>query len=112
VIALLNKTVYNGDALSRFRVKAADFPIHQYYTIGISGVNLDCADIIREYNIVHTTVVNGLIICSGNTQDWIFLCQLMKQSDELADVAIADNIVAALPDVFINVPSSALVKRK
>lgn len=111
MIVLLNKTVYNGDALSRLRVKAADFPMHQYYTVGISG-NLEIADRIREYNIVHCTIVNGLIICSGNTQDWIFLCQLMKYTDDLADNAIADNIVAALPDVFINVPSSALVRRK
>lgn len=112
VIHLLNKTTYNGDTLSRLRIKAADFPQHQYYTIGIAGVALEVADHIREYNIVHCTVVNGLIICSGNTQDWMFLAQLMKASDEVADNAIADNIVAALPDVFIHAPSSALVKRR
>jgi hypothetical protein len=53
--------------------------------------------------------VNNLIIASGNCQDWEFIVMMMKRSGDQGDIAIADNIRAALPDVF-NSGSSALVK--
>lgn len=109
MIVLLNRTVYNGDNLSRLGVRATEFMLHQYYTIGIRG-NLEIADCIREYNIVKVTVVNNIIMASGNTQDWVWLVRVMKQSEDQASIVLADNIVAALPDVFNS--SSALVKIK
>jgi hypothetical protein len=104
----LNKTVYSGEALSRLHVKAAEFPQHQYYTLAIRGA-VEIADRIREYNVLRVNVVNNLIIASGNCQDWEFIVMMMKRSGDQGDIAIADNIRAALPDVF-NSGSSALVK--
>lgn len=110
MISLLNRTIYTAEALNRFRLKAADFPQHQYYTVGIQGP-LEIADSIREYNTVRVTVVNGIVMVSGNTQDWIWLVRQMRQSEEHRDIVLADNIVAALPDVF-NSNTSALMKAR
>lgn len=109
MIALLNRTVYSGDNLNRFGIRAVEFPMHHYYTVGIRG-NLEIADVIREYNVVRVTIVNGIIMASGNTQDWVWLVRLMRQSGDRANIVLADNIVAALPDVFNQPSSSALMK--
>lgn len=109
MIALLNRTVYNGDTLNRFGIKAVEFPIHHYYTVGIRGSE-EIADVIREYNVVRVTIVNSIIMVSGNTQDWVWLVRLMRQSETRTHIILADNIVAALPDVFNS--SSALVRTR
>jgi hypothetical protein len=107
VIYLLNRSVYNGDALSRLNIRTADFPMHQYYTVGIRAP-LEVADVIRECNIVKVTVVNDIIMVSGNTREWEWLVIFLRTGRGRAEEVLADNIQAALPDVFRN---TSLMKR-
>jgi len=101
MIFLLNKSVYNGDALARLKAQPGDSLMHQYYTVGMR-LPLEVADVIREYNIVKCTVLNSIIYASGNAQDWIWLVRLFRDSKNQGQEYLADNIEAALPDVFRN----------
>lgn len=107
MIYLLNRSVFNGDALSRLGFRAAQFPMHEYYTVGMK-IGLDVTDIIREYNIVRVTVVNNITMASGTSQDWIWLVRLLRETNSQLELVLADNIASVLPDVFRN---TSLVKR-
>jgi hypothetical protein len=107
LIYLLNSTIYNGDALTRLKLRAGDFPMHEYFTLGMRAP-VDVADIIREYNIVRVTVTNDIIMASGTADDWRWLDQHLRHDPDDRAVVLADNIKAALPKVF---KQTALARR-
>jgi hypothetical protein len=110
LIYLLNTSIYNGDALTRLKLRAGEFPMHEYYTVGMRAP-VEAADIIREYNIVNVTVVNDIIMASGTADEWRWLDQLLRTNTDDRGVILADNIKAALPKVFLNANTKALVRR-
>lgn len=110
MIYLLNSSVYNGDTLTRLGFRAGDFPMHEYFTVGMRAP-VEIADLIREYNIVNVTVVNNIIMVSGTADQWRWLDQQLRFSVDDRAVVLADNIKAALPKVFLNAPTRALARR-
>lgn len=110
MIYLISKTIYNGDALARLKLQPGH-PIHEYFTIGMRA-SVDVADIIREYNITRVTVLGNIIVVSANAQEWRWFVRELKESEDSIAVALAENIVAALPDVFRDNPGTTALARR
>lgn len=92
---LIARSQYNGDSLTRLRIKPG-FLQHEYYVIAIKGP-LDIADIIQQYNIVTLTIENEIIYVSASLAHWRFLLRIMYENMDEQSKYIADNITALLP---------------